>query len=85
MFAGLNLKLLKMTNYTIALIIFYLIGYVVNFKLFLKGEEDFSFISGWGSVFLAAYFSLLSWIGVLMVLAFNSKSSPPEWLIKRKK
>jgi len=74
-----------MTNYSIALIIFYLIGYVVNFKLFLKGQQNSDFVTGWGLVFLAAYFSLISWVGVLVTLAFSSKRSPPEWLIKRKK
>lgn len=61
----------------------YLIGYIVHFRMFMK--VDYQLIDGWGLVFLAFYFSLLSWISVIILLIFESKSKPPKWLTGKNK
>ncbi|HSE99938.1 MAG TPA: hypothetical protein VLA48_03495 [Nitrososphaeraceae archaeon] len=62
---------------------FYLLGCVVHYVLFMKQKDHL--IGGWGLVVTAFYFSLISWIAVIITLAFISKSEPPKWLTLKKK
>jgi len=69
-----------MNNYLLyGLLIFYLVGYAVHFYLFTRDKNAIQ--TGWGLVFTGAYFSIISWIAVIMFLAFESKAQPPKWLI----
>lgn len=58
----------------------YLVGYVIGFRMFMKDED-----SNWTSVFMGLYFSLISWLFVIIQIAFNSESTPPSWLTGKKK
>lgn len=56
----------------------YLLGCIIHFRMFLREEDHL--LDGWALVFIAFYFSLLSWIAVLISWCFNTKSKPPVWL-----
>ena len=58
----------------------YLVGYVVSFRMFMKDEDN-----TWASVFLGLYFSLISWLSVIVHIAFSIESTPPNWLTGKKK
>lgn len=60
----------------------YLLGCIVHYRMFMKSEEHL--IDGWALVFIGFYFSMLSWIAVLITIAFTSKSKPPKWLTFKK-
>ena len=60
-------------------LVFYVLGYIVHFRMFVR-EESFLLGDGWLKVFVALYFSLLSWISVLVTWGCNSESNPPKWL-----
>jgi hypothetical protein len=61
----------------------YLLGYILHFRMFVRSEHPF--LDGWGLVFVAAWFSLASWLSVIIHVCFNSKSTPPKWLIGKNK
>jgi hypothetical protein len=60
-------------------IIFYLLGYILSFRMFLKMKDHL--VDGWGLVFLAFYFSILSWFSLLIFICFKTKAKPPKWLM----
>lgn len=59
-------------------LVFYILGFIVHFRMFMK--EEYHLVDGWGLVFTAFYFSILSWIGVIISWSFSTKSEPPKWL-----
>lgn len=62
--------------------IFYIIGYILIFRMFIRLPGHL--VDDWALVFLAFFFSLTSWFGLLIMLAFTSKSKPPKWLTGKK-
>lgn len=61
----------------------YLLGCIVSYRMFMRQEDPL--IDGWGLVFLGLYFSLSSWITVLIYFLFECESEPPGWLTLKKK
>jgi hypothetical protein len=61
-------------------LVFYLLGYIIHFRMFVR-EKDSLYGDGWLKVFVALYFSFLSWFAVIMTWGCNTKSKPPKWIV----
>ena len=60
----------------------YLLGCIVHFRMFMREKDPI--IDGWGLVFVAFYFSLISWLAIIVTWCFSTKATPPKWLTGKK-